>query len=60
MNPAMAVSSPLQHGTGKAAAVPGSEERAPLGRSLLLIPLLAAAAWIVTIGPVWLAWQLLK
>lgn len=60
MNQAVAVSSPLQHGRAEATAAPSPEDRATLGRSLLFIPMLATAAWGVTIGAVGLAWYVLR
>lgn len=60
MNPAMTVSSPLQHGRDGAATAPLPEDCAPLGRSLLYIPVLAIAAWTAPIGAAWLAWHALQ
>lgn len=54
MNSAIAASNPLQHAREQA---PAFEEQVALGRSLLLIPLLAGAAWAITIGLIWLGWQ---
>ena len=59
MNSAIAISNSLQHGREAAALAPAAEQGAPLDRSLLLVLLLAAAAWLVPISIIWLVWQLL-
>ena len=59
MNAAIAVSNSLQHGREQSIAPPAAEQGMALDRSLLLIPVLAAAAWLMTIAVLWLAWCLL-
>lgn len=45
--------------TNEASVAPPPEERAALGRSLLSILVLAATAWAIPIGLIWLAWHAL-
>lgn len=60
MSPAVAVLSPLRSGQDEGFTAPPPEDRATLDRSLLFIPVLAAAAWALPIGAIWLAWQALR
>lgn len=60
MNSAIAVSNSLQRGREAAAVAPATVQGAGLNRSLLLILVLAAAAWMVPISVVWLVWHLLS